>query len=400
VTGDNSNSPIMHAGQSIERRRIVQASAPKNEVDAMTLFHSTLGWDYPPNLVYENFAGVTFSHGPGGERRCLTNYDTTLISTYGDSFTYCAEVGDGDTWQTVLGEKLKTNVINFGVCGYGTDQALLKYDLNKEHHTKLVILGVWPENVNRVVNIYRPFYAYSDTTMKTKPMFVRQGRTIRHIPNPISSVAELPKLDQESFLEELGKVDYWYQADKRLPKFSFPYTFSFYEWKDVLFSHIIAGVKDVTKKGSRHPWNLYDEDNPLSIMCYIADRFVETAGARGSEPLIVIMPHKDDIIEVTTKGMTRVARFTQYLSHKGYPFFDGVQCLADMNPSKEDLDKWYGSHASAEGNRVLAEILSKRLMADYSCFSGNPETGGGAPPLTAGASSITSLGAACFGNLK
>ncbi len=370
VNGDNSNSPIMHAGQSMERR--VKGSSQKHGVDAMTLFHSVLGWDYPPDLVYKNFAGVTFSHGPGGERRCVTNYDTTLISTYGDSFTYCAEVGDGDTWQTGLGEKLRTNVLNFGVCGYGTDQALLKFELNKGPYTKLVILGVWPENVNRVVNVYRPFYAYSDTIMTTKPIFQKQGDTIRLISNPINSVAELSKLDQESFLEELGKVDYWYRLDKRLPKFSFPYTFSFYDWRNVLFSQLVAGINDLRKKRSRRPWNLYDEDNPLSIMCFIADLFVETARSRGSEPLIVIMPHKEDIRDLIDKEIPWFFRFTQYLSHKGYPFFDAVQCVADMHPSKQELDKLYGSHASAEGNRMLAEILSKRLTADYSCLFKNP----------------------------
>ncbi len=375
VHGENSISRIKQSRQSVERPRIVQASAPGIQTDGSTLFHPALGWDYPPGLVYEDFAGITFSHGPGGERRCLTDYDTTLISTYGDSFTYCAEVGDSDTWQTTLGKKLHTNVLNYGVSGYGTDQAFLKYELNQGPPTKIVILGVLPENVNRVVNIYRPFYTYTDTTMGTKPMFLKQGGTIRLVPNPIASVPELAKLDQEQFLEELGKVDYWYQFDKKLPKFSFPYTFSCYCWKDILYSQLMAGMSDYAKRSARHPWNLYDEDGPLSIMCYVADRFVATARSRGSEPLILIMPHKDNITEVTDKGFVREARFIEYLSRKGYPFLDGVKAIADMKPTKQDLDAWYGSHATAQGNNVLADLLSKRLRADYSCFAEKAGTG-------------------------
>jgi hypothetical protein len=263
ANGENSISKTRQSRQVIDNPHIVQASAPKNESYGLTLFHPALGWDFPPDLVYDDFAGVTFSHGPGGERRCLTDYDTTLISTYGDSFTYCAEVGDSATWQTALGEKLGTNVLNYGVSGYGPDQAFLKYELNQGPHTKIVILGVLPENVNRVVNIYRPFYTYTDTTMGTKPMFLKQGDKIRLVPNPVSSVADLPKLDEEQFLEELGKVDYWYQLDRKLPKFSFPYTLSFVAWKDVLFSHLAAGVSDFSGRSGRHPWNLYDEDERL-----------------------------------------------------------------------------------------------------------------------------------------
>jgi hypothetical protein len=375
VNGENSISKIIQSRQFADRPHIIQASATKNESYGSSLFHPALGWDFPPDLVYDDFAGVTFSHGPGGERRCLTNYDNTLISTYGDSFTYCAEVGDSATWQTALAEKLGTNALNYGVSGYGPDQALLKYELNQGPPTKVVILGVLPENVNRVVNIYRPFYTYTDTTMGTKPMFVKQGGTIRLVPNPIRSVADLPKLDEEQFLEELGKLDYWYQLDKKLPKFTFPYTLSFCAWKDVLFSHLAAGLGDISGQSCRHPWNLYDEDGPLGIMRYIADRFVTTARSRGSEPLIVIMPHKDNITEITDKRLNRVAPFLEYLSRKGYPFLDAVKSIADMKPSKQDLEKWYGSHATAEGNRVLADILSKRLRTDYSCFSGDQGMG-------------------------
>ncbi len=256
-------------------------------------------------------------------------------------------------------------MLNFGVGGYGTDQALLKYELHEGAAPKLVMLCVLPENVNRVVNIYRPFYTYNDPLRLTKPMFFKDGDEVRLIPNPVTGVADIPKLDREEFLNDLGRVDYWYQLDRSLPGFSFPYTVSFFLWRGPVFSEFAGQIGRFTGGKTKTPWNLFDQDGPLSIMCHIADRFVATARSRGSEPLIVIMPHKDYIREREDNGIVRVAGYLEYLSSRGYPFWDGIKAVAELNPSKRNLENWYDGHATAEGNRILASILSQFVKQNY-----------------------------------
>jgi hypothetical protein len=373
VPPDESAVSAMRDRHAADKPVFIKATASGNVTPGLMLFHPALGWDYPPGLAYEDAQGISYSHGIQGERRCTTGFNTALIATYGDSFTYCDNAGDEDTWQNFLGNKLGTNVLNFGVGGYGTDQALLKYEQHQGPPTKIVMLCVLPENINRVVNIYRPFYTYNDPLRLTKPVFVRDGKNIRLISNPVTSEAELSKLDQNQFLEALGNVDYWYQLDRRLPKFSFPYVLSLVSWRGPVFSELIQRIPVSASGRIRHSWNLFDEEEPLSIMCHIADRFVATAHSRGSEPLIVIMPHKDYVTEITDRGMVRVARFLEYLSGKNYPFFDAVTCIAEMKPSKEELERWYESHATPQGNRVLAAILSRYLQANYQIFSQGSE---------------------------
>jgi hypothetical protein len=41
------------------------------------------------------------------------------INTYGDSFTQCHQVSDGETWQEYLAAHLGEPVRNFGMGGYG-----------------------------------------------------------------------------------------------------------------------------------------------------------------------------------------------------------------------------------------------------------------------------------------
>jgi hypothetical protein len=44
------------------------------------------------------------------------------VHTYGDSFTHCDQVSDGETWQEFLAAHLQEPVKNFGVGGYSVFQ--------------------------------------------------------------------------------------------------------------------------------------------------------------------------------------------------------------------------------------------------------------------------------------
>ncbi len=93
-----------HTANGGSKPRFVHAGAATDQAAGLVLFHPVLGWDYPPGLFYEDALGRSYSHGPRGERRCVTKFDTSLIATYGDSFTYCADVSDENTWQYFLGK--------------------------------------------------------------------------------------------------------------------------------------------------------------------------------------------------------------------------------------------------------------------------------------------------------
>ena len=67
---------------------------------------------------------AVYSYDVHGARRMLTHGDGNCrINTYGDSFTDCDQVNDGETWQEVLAAHLCEPVRNFGVGGYSVYQA-------------------------------------------------------------------------------------------------------------------------------------------------------------------------------------------------------------------------------------------------------------------------------------
>ena len=334
-----------------------------DESSGLMMFNPRLGWDYPPRVIYRDIDGITYSHGPGGERITCTSYGTSLISTYGDSFTYGTGVRDRETWQTFLGNNLGTNVLNFGVAGYGTDQACLKYETNRDVNTRVVMLCIWPENINRVVNIYRPFLYHEERLGLTKPLFMRKGNQFKLIHNPLTKASQVKKLDDPAFLKRIARQDYWYKLDKRLPGISFPFTLSLVRWLKPIFQKLVLSASKVLPYAVdlKYPWNLFDEPGPFGVMCHVIDRFVKTARSRGSVPVVVILPHKDQVRELLDYHTSRVEPLTRYLDEKRCAYIDVLQQIADMNPTLAQLEEWFQGHSTKEGDEVIAEILGHDL---------------------------------------
>lgn len=93
-------------------------------------YDNELGWVRKPNTFHNEI-------GRGGEVKWTTNefgartnpgfdLSPSSISCYGDSFTFCRQVNDDETWEHFLSKEINQNVINFGVGNYGLDQSVLR----------------------------------------------------------------------------------------------------------------------------------------------------------------------------------------------------------------------------------------------------------------------------------
>ena len=99
------------------------------------------------------------------------------------------------------------------------------------------------------------------------------------------------------------------------------------------------------------------------ILGWVEGPLAETADLHGvSQTMTDLFVEPDFIRELMDYRVSRVARLLEYLKDKRYPFVDVIQAMADMNPSSSQLDAWYQGHATAEGNRVTADILFRYLQ--------------------------------------
>ncbi|HOK56874.1 MAG TPA: hypothetical protein PKV21_02880 [bacterium] len=91
--------------------------------------------------------------------RKIVNYPEKpcRINTYGNSYTQCAQVSDGETWQEILAAHFREPIRNLGVGGYGVYQAYLrmmrieKTDIGTEY----IILNIWDDDHLRNIDSSR-----------------------------------------------------------------------------------------------------------------------------------------------------------------------------------------------------------------------------------------------------
>jgi hypothetical protein len=95
----------------------------------------------------------------GGHRKMVNCADQPCrINTYGDSYTLCAQVSDGSTWQEVLAAHFGEPIRNFGVGGYGVYHAYLRAmrtETVKDLAAEYVILNIWDDDYMRNLDAAR-----------------------------------------------------------------------------------------------------------------------------------------------------------------------------------------------------------------------------------------------------
>ena len=301
---------------------------------------------------------------PFGERLRLTDYGAPYMATFGDSHTFCDEVAGSETWQTYLAQAVHADVLNFGVSGYGPDQALLRFRrLSGQVHTPVVSLGLGLENINRIVNRYRPFYFPQTGLPLPKPRFTLEQGRLTLLPSPVSSVAELARLAEPGFVHELGHADFWYSR-RGLPKRGFPYTALLFDraiWRQALDD----GRRAANDNNAQPRANLWRHGPAPALYFAIMDAFAREVRQVGSRPLFIIQPGRALVnARRAERGIPGYNKVLGHCAAQGYDCFDGLDALAGTGTTLEELFQ-PGGHASARGNKLLASRLLRFLQARH-----------------------------------
>lgn len=314
----------------------------------------TLGWD-------NHFST------PSGERPRETLYDIPLMATFGDSFTYCDEVEHNQSWQTYLSDLFQMDVYNFGVNGYGTDQAYLKFlAVFPDIQTPIAMLGVTTENINRIVNVYRPFYFPRTSGRSTKPRFLLKNNELAILNNPIQTKDDVHKLGDPRFIHEIGQFDWWYNRDN-YPVLHFPYSkilFNKRMWLEAMYGKADRQIDDMNPR----PWeDLWDSEDARALMFRLLDAFVEHAQEHHAIPIIAILPlqYQVRLRFQTQEHESRVRQLMEYCHKNGYAHVETITALANSVTAEEEIRDLYVGHVSPKGNRIIADALFQYLQQQF-----------------------------------
>jgi len=129
---------------------------------AILKFDPELGYLHRNHSMKDGEGGAITAgtYAPHGGYRKMVNYadQPCRINTYGDSYTQCAQVSDGETWQEALAANFREPIRNFGVGGYGVYQAYrraMRTEAVKDLAAEYIILNVWDDDYMRNIDAAR-----------------------------------------------------------------------------------------------------------------------------------------------------------------------------------------------------------------------------------------------------
>lgn len=326
---------------------------PEMKEKASKVFSTTLGWGpkYPKTAL--GYRGIKEK-----------NLNNAILSLFGCSYTQ----GNPDlyqSWAEQLEKKLGQPVLNFGVSGYGTDQALLRFQecYIGKIDTPYVLLGITPSNIGRNVNLYKGFRERRFGMSLTKPMFyIGPADKIKLLPNPLSSAEELHRLQDPAFLDSIGKTDYWYRyyGQYGLNRFvHFPYGYYFARALPFYVQHFYE--RRVLKHESYR--SLYEDATAKRILIYTIDQFIDLAKKNGAIPIILFMPSLKECLDYQRSGSTCYNSFVQLVSKKHNHVLDAMNYFKGLFENGKNPAGFFrpDNHYNPRGEAVVAEGLYRTL---------------------------------------
>jgi hypothetical protein len=136
----------------------LRASAvPRDVIDGFLRGPSWARFDPELGYVLGNFvptdgidgsATISTARADGARTSFMYAGRPCRINTYGDSFTQCHQVSDGETWQEYLAAHLGEPIRNFGMGGYGAYQAYRRMVREERtgHGAKYLIFYIWGDD--------------------------------------------------------------------------------------------------------------------------------------------------------------------------------------------------------------------------------------------------------------
>ncbi|MGA2986251.1 MAG: hypothetical protein ABSG32_20795 [Terriglobia bacterium] len=105
-------------------------------------------WNYVPSDGLDGSATISTVQANGARTSFMYAGKECRINTYGDSFTQCHQVSDGETWQEYLAAHLGEPIRNFGVGGYGVYQAYRRmlWEERTDHGAEYLTFYLWGDD--------------------------------------------------------------------------------------------------------------------------------------------------------------------------------------------------------------------------------------------------------------
>ncbi len=331
----------------------------KNTPKWIGTYSPTLGWTLKKGGETKLYQ--TNSQGIRGDKKYsfIPSNQTIRISAFGDSFTFSEDVSNDDAWAKILTSNYSgLEVLNFGVGGYGLDQAFLRYKQDGiRFNSHIIFIGFMTSNINRNVNVYRPFLRTNTEIPLSKPRFILKKNKLVLIKNPMEQLSQYQQIldHPEKILPKMAADDF------------FPHYFFKKEWKadflpSVRLFKLVAlriNQKFMPKTGVQ-----YEGETPaLKITLRIFDEFVKTSLQNNSLPIILIFPRTSDIRRYQQGKPRQYNPLITSFKSKGFLFIDLLEVFIEQGRIS-NLEELFIPHYNPLVNQWVAKYIFDYLKTN------------------------------------
>lgn len=325
-----------------------------NADSANYISDSSTGWTFQPNAILFDGRLTTNSIGIRSAREYseAPPADAIRIAAFGDSFTAGPDVKDDEVWtqvlETALGDRrIRAEVLNFGVGGYGMDQAYLRWrHLGKAFSPDFVIFGFQPENLYRNGSVFRPIYARYTGIPLSKPRYHLEDGELELVNFPAVPPAELMEVYEDFDRHPLSAYEFHYAGANPIP-----------DWWP------LPRLADLVRQAVSPPAEPREGLGPDSTLGRlgkaIVDAFAEDVAKSGASFIVMHLPVKRDLASHQNGGRPSYSFLFEHFA-AAYSYLPVEELLG---PKHREPRYWGGTgHYGAEINQIIGEALAIKIV--------------------------------------
>lgn len=336
---------------------------------SLIIYDSQTGWVHRPHASDGLYRFNSDGLRANKEYSRVPDPSGVRIAVFGDSFIRGDEVGLEESWAYQLGGLLndaaiRAEVLNFGVGGYGLDQAYLLWHKKGIHYNPdVVIVGLAAVGMLRLVNVMAPLNAVEVGIPFSKPRFILRNGRLELVNSPTLPPEQLvPAL--ENFAESaLAPYEGYYD----------PKDFQDHWWLKSDFVALISAIVASTRferSGKFYqndlnilPVNFGDdyfarEGEASQITFAILSRWQQEVEAQGGRFIVLHMPRDFDLRDADAGRPLAYEDLLVDIKER----FETIDTLPSFQASGWDSSFFAPQgHYSAKGNRVVSEAVAAYL---------------------------------------
>ncbi len=285
---------------------------------------------------------------PAGVRRMLV---------VGDSFAHGDEVNWSDTWtaQWELALGPPNEVWNGGVPGYGTDQAVLRFErLVDLVRPDVAVLVIYRQDLLRNLTFFRCLQNPQTGLSWSKPRFIARGSELELMNSPV-----VPPSGVEAVLRGYGE-----HPLSRHDRFWLPEFFTGH-WADSLRTWRWFRSTQAVSRFREESHRLLGQDpEARELLVSLSRRFESGARAAGADPAILILPDHVDVAEARQGGSGFMRGVVDDLRNAQLRVFSAAEALASALAPGEPAEALFvggDGHPNPRANAVIAGYLREAL---------------------------------------